>query len=290
MPRHRFERSITVCALPQTAFAFFTESDLFASWWGPGSSIEPAPGGAVRIVFPNGVVVSGLVEEIEPPHRIRFTYGYEEGQGPIPQGSTPVTVELRGEAHHTDVQLTHEFDEAAARDAHVPGWRHQLGLFANLVAKRQHADLDAQHDRFFQAQLLEDLTERQRALEALVTEDFVFRDTFACVRGAQEFAEYLEAARQHGPALPIARRGSVRHNQGTAVCDWAIVGPDGSDFLTGSNVVRLAADGRFAEVSGSGNCRARGRESRGLEVAELLQPSARLGRHRARPEVAVGLA
>ena len=81
---HSFERSVVICARRDTVFRYFTDSERFAAWWGAGSSIDPRPGGAVRIVYPNGVVVSGEVVELTSGERITFTYGYEDADKPIP--------------------------------------------------------------------------------------------------------------------------------------------------------------------------------------------------------------
>jgi hypothetical protein len=68
------DRRITICARRETVFAYFTDSERFAKWWGEGSHIDPRPGGAVFIHYPNGITAKGEVVLIEPPRRIEFTY------------------------------------------------------------------------------------------------------------------------------------------------------------------------------------------------------------------------
>src|SRR5450759_717030 len=75
-PTETLDRSITICARRETVFAYFTDSERFAKWWGEGSHIEPGPGGAGLIHYPNGITANGEVLEIEPPRRIVFTYVY----------------------------------------------------------------------------------------------------------------------------------------------------------------------------------------------------------------------
>ena len=77
------DRSVTIVARRETVFRYFTDSERFAAWWGPGSTIEPRPGGAVHIRFPNAIEAGGEVVEIAPPRRIVFSYGFASGQ-PIP--------------------------------------------------------------------------------------------------------------------------------------------------------------------------------------------------------------
>ncbi|MEZ5977370.1 MAG: SRPBCC domain-containing protein [Planctomycetota bacterium] len=250
MQPHALERTVLIRALPSTVFATFTEPARFAAWWGAGSDIDPRVGGAVRIVYPNGVAVSGSVLAIEPERRVVFTYGYENGAGPIPPGASTVEIVLDPHPLGTLLHLVHRFDDASARDAHVPGWRYQLAVFANVAASAQHGDLDDLADRFFAAQTTDGVEARTAAIAALVTDDFTFRDTFACVRGAAEFAQHLEAARAHGAAPAIERTGPVRHCQGTAVWDWVARTPDGGVLVEGTNVVELAPDGRIAAAVG----------------------------------------
>ena len=76
--------------------------------------------------------------EIAPPERIVFSYGFESGK-PIPIGASRVTVTLEETAGGTLVKLRHELPNADVRDEHVQGWRYQLAVFANVVAKEAHA-------------------------------------------------------------------------------------------------------------------------------------------------------
>ena len=88
MNQQSLERRVLVRALPSTVFSFFTDSTLFAEWWGAGSEIDARPGGAVRLPDPHGVDVSGEVVEVAPDRRIVYTSGYEDGKGPAPPGAT----------------------------------------------------------------------------------------------------------------------------------------------------------------------------------------------------------
>jgi uncharacterized protein YndB with AHSA1/START domain len=248
--QHQLERTVVIRAQPATVFASFTDNRRFAAWWGPGSTIEPKVGGAVHIRYPNGIVASGNIRAIERDRRIVFTYGYEDGKGPVPPGATEVEVTLAPHALGTELRLVHRFGAVDVRDAHVPGWWYQLAVFSNVVANEQHADLDARCDRFFAAQSVDGIEARRAALAALVTDSFTFRDRFANLVGAHELAIHIEGARMHGAAPTIERDGKVEHCQGTAVCHWLVRGPDGTPVFRGRNVMELASDGRFASVVG----------------------------------------
>lgn len=250
MTDYALERSVHLAASPSTVFTALSDSPYFASWWGAGSTIDPTPGGAVHIAFPGGVEVVGEVEEIVPERQLVFTYGYAGGNGPIEPGGSLVTVLLEPLPGGTRLYLKHRFTDESVRDQHVPGWRYQLGRLANVVADLQHTENDALFDRFFEAQMVADEKERATALRDVITDDFVFTDRMACLSGPEEFAAHLEAARRHGAAPVIEREGTVRHCQGTAVCDWIAKNPDGSIFLRGSNVADIAPDGRLRRVVG----------------------------------------
>src|SRR5207249_2579040 len=63
------DRTVEIRARPATVFRFFTDPARWARWWGEGSTIDPIVGGAVRIVYPGGERVSGVVRELVPEQR-----------------------------------------------------------------------------------------------------------------------------------------------------------------------------------------------------------------------------
>jgi len=90
---YRLDRTIVINAKLATVFEFLSESERWASWWGPGSTIDAKPGGKVYIRHPNGVETLGEVLEIQPPESIVFSYGYATGK-PIAEGASRVTIRL----------------------------------------------------------------------------------------------------------------------------------------------------------------------------------------------------
>ncbi|MBL8731777.1 MAG: SRPBCC domain-containing protein, partial [Planctomycetes bacterium] len=63
---HPLTRSLVIHAPAAVVFRYFTASDRFARWWGAGSTIDGRVGGAVRIVYPNGIVAGGSITRFEP--------------------------------------------------------------------------------------------------------------------------------------------------------------------------------------------------------------------------------
>jgi uncharacterized protein YndB with AHSA1/START domain len=246
---HSVEREVVICATRATVFRFFTDAARFASWWGKGSHIDPRPGGQVRIVYPNGVVATGEVRELEPDRRIVFTYGYDSPDKPIAPGASLVTITLDEERAGTRVKVRHDVSEEAVRDQHAPGWWFQLALFANAAAAAQHEHVAATIDRWFAAWSTSPSPDAV-PLESLVTDDVVFKDAYACLRGPSELVTHLDGLRIHMPGLTITREGPTRQCQGTVVVDWIARGPDGAARGRGTNVFTMAPDGRIAAATG----------------------------------------
>ena len=247
---HVLERSVLIRARRETVFRYFTDSERFAAWWGAGSTIDPRPGGALRIRYPSGVLASGEVVEVVPPDRVVFTYGCEDAAKPIRPGGSRVVVTLEERAEGTLVQLRHELPDAATRDEHVQGWRYQLAVFANVVTRELGGGLTAAVDAFLAAWSERDATRRRTALAAIATDGITFGDAFSCTAGLDDLVAHLTAAQTHMPGMVLERSGEVRHCQGTAVADWVAKGPDGAPRGRGTNVFDLAPDGRIARVVG----------------------------------------
>ena len=242
------ERTVLIRARRETVFSFFQDAERFAHWWGSGSRIEATPGGEVRIVYPNGVVALGEVLELTPPEHVAFTFGYEDPARPLAPGASRVDVWLEESEEGTRLKLRHTFDREDVRDMHVPGWRFQLSLFANVAADLQHADLAARADAWLALFSEEDEGKRRTVLERLTTDSVRFRDRWASLEGREELASHLAALRAHAP-VALERAGAVRHCQGTALVDWRSASSDGSGER-GTHVLELAPGGRFASVVG----------------------------------------
>jgi uncharacterized protein YndB with AHSA1/START domain len=209
-PTYSLDRTILIRARPEVVFSFFADSARWASWWGPGSTIDPRPGGAVRIRYPGGVEAAGEVRAIAPPRRIEFTYGFVSGQ-PIPSGTSLVTITLASEPGGTRLSLVHTFDDAGVRDQHVQGWRYQLAVFGNVVADALHADAAARVDAWYAAWNDPDPASRTRALEAIASPDLRFRDRHGLTDGIADLVPHIGAAQRFMPGLTLARDGDARH-------------------------------------------------------------------------------
>src|SRR5262249_37907496 len=146
--------------------------------------------------------------------------------------------------------LTHDLPDAASRDEHVQGWRYQLSLFANVAADEANAGVGDAVDAWFAAWSITDATARERAFASIASDSVQFRDRFSSVEGLAELVPHVGAAQHFMRGIALARKGAVRHCQGTAIAEWIASAPDGQVRGTGTNVFIVGADGRFKSVTG----------------------------------------
>jgi uncharacterized protein YndB with AHSA1/START domain len=140
-PAHvQLERRIA--ARPETVFSFFTNPDRFIRWQGVEAELDPRPGGVfrVRVTGKSGMVASGAFVEVEPPHRLVFTWGWEPVDGHHPgltevgPGTSTVEIVLIADGEGTILRLRHTglpTDDAGS--FHRDGWGMMLDRLA-LVA------------------------------------------------------------------------------------------------------------------------------------------------------------
>lgn len=123
-----------VAAPPETVFSYFVDPEKYRRWKGAGAELDPRPGGLYRVdMSPNGAV-RGEYVLLEPPHRLVFTWGWENDPR-LPPGSTTVEVTLVPDGDVTVVRLRHSgFRTGEARDQHEQGWAHFLGRLSVAAA------------------------------------------------------------------------------------------------------------------------------------------------------------
>lgn len=122
---------MVVDAEPAEVYEYFTVAEAMVLWMGQFSSLDPVPGGEFAVDV-NGASVRGRFVELDPPHRLVFTWGFIDSEVLPPETST-VEVLLRPEDGGTRVEIVHSNlprDEAAK---HAPGWRHFLQELARVA-------------------------------------------------------------------------------------------------------------------------------------------------------------
>lgn len=121
------EVTVLIAARPETVFPYFTDPARYAQWMGRAATLEPVPGGLYRVSMKDGVEAAGEFVEVDPPHRLVFTWGWTAGH-PVAPGSTRVVVTLEEEDGGTRVVLRHhDLPTEEQRDHHRGGWELYLG-------------------------------------------------------------------------------------------------------------------------------------------------------------------
>jgi uncharacterized protein YndB with AHSA1/START domain len=117
---------IAIEAPIERVYAMFTDPAQLVRWIGIRAMLEPKPGGQFRFELMPGEFCSGRYRELDPPHRVVFTWGWESGALPVGPGSSTVTVELEHTAGVTTVRLIHSGLSREMRDHHAGGWANFL--------------------------------------------------------------------------------------------------------------------------------------------------------------------
>lgn len=121
-------------APPDVVFDFFVDPVKMLRWMGTEANIEPHPGGVFWLNVNGSDKASGSYLEVDRPHRVVFTWGWEESEHVAP-GSSTVTITLTGDADSTMLELRHEGLPGGSGDDHRDGWTHFLGILVATVAE-----------------------------------------------------------------------------------------------------------------------------------------------------------
>ena len=130
-------------APPETVFSYFTDPDRYRQWLGVDAEVDPRPGGLFRVTTTGRSrhVARGEYVEVDPPHRVVFTWGWEQadslvdGQAGLLPGTTTVEVVLMADGDSTILRMRHSGlpTEPACR-IHDWGWDLTLGRLEVVAA------------------------------------------------------------------------------------------------------------------------------------------------------------
>lgn len=125
-------------APPEVVWRFWVEPDSIVRWMGDVATLDPRPGGVFRLEYKSGDVAAGAYVELDEPHRLVLTWGWEAEGDPTPPGSSRIEVDLEsvdgGTA--TCLRLRHAGLPAPSRAGHDEGWRYFLPRLDDAVAAR----------------------------------------------------------------------------------------------------------------------------------------------------------
>jgi uncharacterized protein YndB with AHSA1/START domain len=126
---------VRIAAPIEVVWAHLTTAEGLVRWVGPAATADPAPGGALRWTHPDGSTVVGRFVEVDPPRRVVFTYGWEDGQLGVPPGSTTVEIDLVEEDGATTVRLVHHGLPPGSVADHQRGWAWFLGVLEGTLSR-----------------------------------------------------------------------------------------------------------------------------------------------------------
>ena len=124
------EVSVHIAARPEIVFSYFTDPARYTQWMGREAILEPVPGGRYRVSMRDGLATAGQFVEVDPPHRLVFTWGWTNDPA-VPPGSTRVEVTFTHENGGTRVVLRHHgLSDHEQTDHHRKGWDLYLARLA----------------------------------------------------------------------------------------------------------------------------------------------------------------
>ncbi len=128
-------RELVIDASPETVWEFFVDPEKATRWMGMRATFDARPGGEFRVEVIPGHTAAGEFVELDPPHRLVYTFGWEDGVSVIPPGGSTIEIELTPSGAGTALRFTHrDLPSEAAAESHGTGWDHYLGRLVITAA------------------------------------------------------------------------------------------------------------------------------------------------------------
>ncbi len=131
-------REVEIDASPETVWEFLVDPDKAVRWMGERATFDPRPGGAWQIDVIPGNTAAGEFVELDPPHRLVYTFGWEStrmDENAVPLGSSTIEIDLVPEGSGTMLRFTHrDLPSAKVTESHAHGWEHYLGRLVIAAA------------------------------------------------------------------------------------------------------------------------------------------------------------
>ncbi len=134
-------REVRIAATPTDVFPYFTDPEKLVAWKAATVELDARPGGRFRMdVTGRGDVAEGEYLDIDPPHRIRFSWHWEDEQldtHAAAQAPSVVEVTLTPDGDGTLLRLVHRGIPGPNRDASAAGWTHYLERLVLAASGRE---------------------------------------------------------------------------------------------------------------------------------------------------------
>jgi uncharacterized protein YndB with AHSA1/START domain len=136
------EVATRIDASPEAIFGFFTEPDKMIQWMGREAQLEPRPGGLFRCDINGRHIAAGTFLEVDPPHRVVFSFGWEGEESSVRPGASRIEVTLEPDGEGTNVRLVHsDLPTEDSAGSHRHGWEHYIERLA-VAAPGDHPGED----------------------------------------------------------------------------------------------------------------------------------------------------
>jgi uncharacterized protein YndB with AHSA1/START domain len=134
-------RELSIAAAPETVWEFLVDSEKAKRWMGIDATLEPQPGGLYRVEVIPGTVARGTFVELDRPHRLVFTFGWEPNKDgetyDVEPGGSTIEITLEREGDGTRLRFEHrDLPTAEAVEKHGHGWDHFLPRLVEAASGR----------------------------------------------------------------------------------------------------------------------------------------------------------
>lgn len=119
------EQRVRIAASPETVWSFWTDAERLCQWWGSSAEVVPEPDGIFRVqMSADGPVMRGAFVDLQPYHRLVFSFGWENNAPgePLAPGSTTVEVILNPVEGDTELVMRHSQMPPTHAGDHAKGW------------------------------------------------------------------------------------------------------------------------------------------------------------------------
>jgi uncharacterized protein YndB with AHSA1/START domain len=131
-----YERTLSIDASPDTVWEFFVDPQKLMRWKGIDAELDARPGGSYYCEVIPGHTARGEFVELDRPHRLVFTWGWD-GNDKVPPGTSTIEVELTSEGDGTSLRFVHrDLPDAEQVTSHAHGWDHYLPRLELAAAGR----------------------------------------------------------------------------------------------------------------------------------------------------------
>jgi uncharacterized protein YndB with AHSA1/START domain len=125
-------RELEIDASPETVWEFLTDPQKATRWMGTRATLDAQPGGLYYCEVIPGHIAKGEYVEVDKPHRLVHTWGWEQStsEGAVKPGTTTIEYELIANGDATILRFKHQLPSAEAASSHSTGWDHYFERLA----------------------------------------------------------------------------------------------------------------------------------------------------------------